>query len=78
MRTPIDFENEIGEANDLRQLTFIGRFGAAIACFVVLLLFIPNPLEGRIAILVLAMVIGVISVLMIKAGASESANSVKE
>jgi len=78
MRTPIDFENEIGEANDLRQLTFIGRFGAAIACFVVLLLFIPNPLEGRIAILVLAVVIGVISVLMIKAGASESANSVKE
>jgi len=32
------------------------------------MLFIPNPLEGRLAIAVLALVIGSISALMIKAG----------
>lgn len=68
MKTPIDFEKEIGEGNDLRQLTAIGRFGAAVAGFIALLLFIPNPIEGRLAILALVLVIGSISVLMINAG----------
>ena len=68
MKTPIDFEEEIGEGNDLRQLNVIGRFGAVVAGFIALLLFIPNPMEGRIAILALALVIGGVSVLMIKAG----------
>ena len=68
MKTPIDFEKEIGTGNDLRQLTAIGRFGAVVAGFVALLLLIPNPIEGRIAILVLALVIGGVSGLMIKAG----------
>jgi len=68
MKTPIDFEKEIGEGNDLRQLTAIGRFGVVVAGFIALLLFIPNPFEGRMAILVLALVIGGVSGLMIKAG----------
>jgi Na+/proline symporter len=68
MKTPIDFENEIGAGNDMSQLIIIGRFGAAISAFVLLMLLIPNPLEGRIAILVLALMIGAISVLMLKAG----------
>jgi SSS family transporter len=68
MKTPIDFEKEIGEGNDLSQLTAIGRFGVAVAGFVALMLIIPNPLEGRIVILVLALTIGAISLLMLKAG----------
>jgi len=68
MKTPIDFEKEIGEGNDLRQLTTIGWFGAAVAVFIGLLLFIPNPTQGRMVILVLALVIGVVSGLMIRAG----------
>lgn len=68
MKTPIDFEKEIGESNDLIQLNAIGRFGMAVAGFIALMLLIPNPLEGRIVILVLAAIIGVISVLMLKAG----------
>ena len=68
MKTPIDFAKEVGEGNDLSQLTAIGRFGAAVAGFIALMLLIPNPLEGRIAILVLAVSIGAISVLMLKAG----------
>ena len=68
MRTPINFEKEIGQANDLRQLNIIGRFGAVISGFVALMLLIPNPLEGRIAILILALTIGCFSALMIWAG----------
>lgn len=68
MKTPIDFANEVGEGNDDQQLTIIGRFGAAVTAFVALLLIIPNPLEGRLAILALAIMIGTISVLMLKAG----------
>ncbi len=71
MKTPIDFEKEIGGGNDLRQLGAIGRFGAAVAGFIALMLIIPNPLEGRIAILALALAIGGISGLMIKAGAKK-------
>ena len=68
MKKPVDFEKEVGEGNDLRQLTFIGRFGASIAGFIALFLFIPNPIEGRMAIIALTVVIGGISALMIKAG----------
>jgi len=68
MKTPIDFQTEIGEGNDMRQLITIGRFGLSVAVFVVLLLAIPNPLKGRIAILVLAVIIGIVSGLMIRTG----------
>ena len=68
IRTPIDFENEIGEGNDQSQLLAIGRFGSAITGFIALLLLIPNPIEGRIAILTLALIIGAVSALMLKAG----------
>jgi hypothetical protein len=68
MRTPIDFDKEIGAGNDLSQLTAIGRFGIAVAGFIALMLIIPNPLEGKIVILVLAVTIGLISGLMLKAG----------
>jgi len=71
MKTPIDFETEVGEGNDLAQLNVIGKFGAAIAIFIALILFIPNPIEGRITIAALALVIGTVSVLMIKAGSSQ-------
>jgi len=76
MKTPIDFETEIGEGNDLAQLNLIGKFGISIAAFIALMLIIPNPLEGRLVIAVLALVIGIISTLMIKAG-SKSARSGK-
>jgi len=68
MKTPIDFDAEVGEANDDKQLIIIGRFGAAIAAFVALMLIIPNPIEGRLTILSLALIIGGISAVMIRAG----------
>lgn len=68
MKTPIDFEKEIGAGNDLKQLTTIGRFGVAITCFIGLFLLIPNPVKGRLAILVLVLVIGLVSLLMLYLG----------
>jgi len=68
MQTPIDFETEIGQGNDMAQLKVIGWFGAAIAGFVAMMLIISNPVEGRLAIATLALVIGSVSALMIKAG----------
>ncbi len=67
-KTPIDFEQEIGEGNDGRQWTAMGRFVAAVAGIGTLLLIISNPMKGRLAILSLALVIAVISSLMMKAG----------
>ena len=67
MKTPIDFETEVGAANDTAQLKVIGTFGAVIAGFIGLMLFIPNPLEGRLAIASLALIIGSVSALMIRA-----------
>jgi len=71
MKTPIDFETEVGAANDLAQLKVIGRFGAAIAGFIGLMLIIPNPTGGRLAIAALALIIGCVSVLMMKAGSRQ-------
>ena len=68
MKTPIDFAKEVGEGNDLTQLTLIGRFGTAVTGFIALMLVIPNPIEGRLTILVLALIIGAISLLMLRAG----------
>lgn len=75
MRTPIDFEKEIGEGNDSSQLTLIGRFGIAVTGFIALMLLIPNPLEGRIIILILALIIGIISLLMLKAGSKPDSSA---
>lgn len=68
MKTPIDFDTEVGEGNDLAQLKVIGRFGFAIALFIAAMLIIPNPSGGRLAIAVLALIIGGVSALMIKQG----------
>ncbi|NNE59136.1 MAG: hypothetical protein HKN36_13600 [Hellea sp.] len=73
MKTPIDFKAEIGAGNDLAQLKTIGRFGLAIATFIGFMLIIPNPVGGRIAIAALALIIGGISALMIRAASRSSA-----
>ena len=36
MDTPIDFEKEVGQTNDLRQLKVIGYFTLALGLFIVL------------------------------------------
>jgi SSS family transporter len=75
MKTPINFEEEIGKGNDRAQLKVIGTFGAAIAAFIAAMLIIPNPPGGRLAIFSLALIIGSISCLMIKAGSKTKSES---
>ena len=68
MKRPIDFKTEVGEGNDMAQLKIIGRFGLTISAFIALMLVIPNPTAGKLSIASLALIIGAISLLMIKAG----------
>ncbi|MGA1197081.1 MAG: sodium:solute symporter family transporter, partial [Candidatus Latescibacterota bacterium] len=51
MLTPVDFAKEVGVPNDLRQLKIIGRFAAIIGGLICFIVFIPNPLIGRLGIL---------------------------
>ena len=51
MHTPVDFEKEVGAANDLRQLKVIGSFAVIIGVLICSLMFLPNPLTGRLGIL---------------------------
>ncbi|MBC2594181.1 hypothetical protein H5P28_07890 [Ruficoccus amylovorans] len=58
MHKPVDFEKEVGQANDSLQLMIMSRFALVIGLLVALLLFIPNPLGGRVSILAVSLVIG--------------------
>jgi len=64
MHTPVDFEKEVGEGNDLTQLKIIGRLGMSVAIFVALLLFIPNEFSGRVAIVCLSAFLALVSSFM--------------
>lgn len=55
MHRPVDFEAEVGQANDAVQLIIMSRFAMVIGLLVFALLLIPNPLDGRLAILVVAL-----------------------
>jgi len=51
VRTPVDFGREIGEANDAHQYRLLGMLCLVYGGFTTLLVLIPNPLSGRMAIL---------------------------
>jgi solute:Na+ symporter, SSS family len=51
MLTPVDFEKEVGVPNDLRQLKVIGSFAAVMGGLICMIVFVPNPLIGRLGIL---------------------------
>ena len=52
MKTPVDFDKEIGAENDnsAQQARTLGMLAIVYGSFIMLLIFIPNPTEGRIAI----------------------------
>ncbi len=54
MHTPVDFEKEVGGANDVSQLKILGAFTATIGALLFLMLLIPNPASGRWLIAALA------------------------
>ncbi len=47
---PVDFEQEVGGDNTAFQAKALGMFSLIYGSFVALLMFIPNPIEGRVAI----------------------------
>ncbi|MFA5687563.1 MAG: hypothetical protein WC959_00180 [Kiritimatiellales bacterium] len=75
MHTPVDFEKEVGKANDGMQLRLLGGFGMVIAGFIALLVFVPNPSAGRLAILIVAAFIGIVSGLMLRGARRNARNA---
>lgn len=51
MRTPVDFDNEVGQDNTAMQARVIGRLTFFFGVFIAGMVFIPNPLTGRLCIL---------------------------
>ncbi|MAY75296.1 MAG: hypothetical protein CMJ31_11365 [Phycisphaerae bacterium] len=69
MHTPVDFEKEVGQANDGNQLRVIGVFAMLIGGFVGLLMVIPgNDLAGRLSILFVAASVAGVGALLFFAG----------
>jgi len=68
MHTPVDFEKEVGGANDLSQLRIIGKFTITFASFIMLLLFVPNAPVDRLLILAIALPVFGIGIFMTRAG----------
>jgi Na+/proline symporter len=50
MNTPVDFEKEVGAANDKDQAKVLGYLASVYGVFVLLLLFIPNSAAARWAL----------------------------
>ena len=52
MKTPVDFNKELGAENDnsSQQAKTLGTLAVIYGVFIFLLIFVPNPLAGRLAI----------------------------
>jgi Na+/proline symporter len=69
MHNPVDFEKEVGSDNSAQQARLIGRLALAYAAFIALLLLIPNPAQGRLAILGCSLFVGGIGTALLIYGA---------
>ena len=54
LHTPVDFEKEVGEANDAQQLKMIGILALCLGGFVAIFLVLPNTLNARLCIFAVA------------------------
>ena len=50
MNTPIDVEKEVVGAEDMRQLVLVGIMIKIVGFGIMLLVFVPNPMQGRLII----------------------------
>lgn len=64
MHTSVDFRREVGEGNDLRQLKLVGIYVVITGLLMSLLMLIPNPVEGRILIGIISLIIVLLGLLM--------------
>jgi len=73
MRTPVDFQREIGAGSDHQQATVLGMLCLWYGVFISLLALIPNPLIGRLGFLFCGGVVLAIGLALRKASARRSA-----
>ena len=67
MRTPIDFEKEIGAGKDSVQSKTLGNLCLIYGGFVTLMALVPNPPTGRLAFLFCGGLIGGVGWLLYRA-----------
>jgi Na+/proline symporter len=65
MRTPVDFEKEIGESRDFQQLRLLGRTVTVMGGLLALLLLLPNDAGGRGCILFVAGATAVVGLVLL-------------
>jgi Na+/proline symporter len=65
MRTPVDFEKEVGSSLDWIQLRMIGRYATVLGVFLSSLILIPNPLWGRLSALFVSGTVLIVGILMV-------------
>lgn len=75
METPVDFEKEVGDANDGEQLVQIGKFAVVLGSLIGLLIFLENPVWGRLCILAVTTFVGGIGAIMWWAGSRRMPNA---
>ena len=68
MNRPVDFEKEVGKANDLKQLKLLGIFSLVIGALVALLALAARDRFGVVCPLVLAAFMLLCGGVMVRAG----------
>jgi hypothetical protein len=72
MQTPVDFEKEVGGDNSKHQARTLGGLSLAYGIFILMLVLIPNPMVGRLAIASCAAVMLGIGWVLWRVGATAS------
>lgn len=65
MRRPIDFETEVGGANDDKQLLILGSFAVILCFFLQFLHFTPMDPGGRLTLAILSSVVFILGLIML-------------
>ena len=68
MARPVDFESEIGDSFDGRQLIVMGNASLTLGALLFLLVLVPNPMSGRLLSAAVAVTILLIGVFLRKKG----------
>jgi len=68
MKTPIRAESDAPNKQDRYQLNLLGTTSLMASGFVSLLLFVPNPISGRLAILFVCLFIFTVGMILKRAG----------
>jgi hypothetical protein len=66
LRTPVDFEREVGNDNSAQQSRIMGTLALVYGGFVALGIAIPNPVSGRLAIAFCAAVLIAVGTVLLK------------